>query len=230
VAEVSVAAREREPQRRGEAARHARRHDRKAERDGRTREGAAQTDGAAGEAGAGAPPAVEPEPSPSPTAPPIPPAPTWTFSFGVGWRSVEACGCDPTPRLVSSSVEGTIQDGFTFSQVVEGAIYDADAGPTWPFHLELAGDAGPAGGHLEHRFVLWSLAGAYSYAGEASLDSVAVGGDGAVTYRFVGSYALEEGQEPVAGVPQRGVITATLSVWPDGTLFAGSVALAEAAP
>ena len=180
------------------------------------------------DASGGAPPAAGPSPSPSPTPPPIPPAPAWTFSFGVGWRSVESCDCDPTPRLISSSVEGTLEDGLAFSQVIEGGVYDADGDPTWPFHLELEGSVDPSGGGLEHRFVLWSLAGPYSYAGEASLDGAAVGEDGAVTYTFVGSYALEEGQEPVAGVPQRGTLTVSLSVWPDGTLFAGSFALAEA--
>ncbi len=130
---------------------------------------------------------------------------------------------------MSASAQGTVQDGLAFSQVVEGAIRDAQGDPAWSFHLEFSGRATGAEGSLEHRFVLWSLAGPYTYSGQASLASVTVGEDGVVTYAFAGTYALEDGQAPVAGVPTRGTLAATLSVWPDGTLFAGSFSLAEAA-
>lgn len=225
---VLLVAPEPEPRRGADPGRGARRHQRHEEGERGGREGVAPAAETSEEPSTGTAPGAEPGPSPSPTPAPIPPAPAWTFSFGAGWPSVENCGCDPTPRLVSASTGGTIQDGFTFSQVVEGAVRDAQGDPAWSFHLEFSGRATGVEGSLEHRFALWSLAGPYSYAGEASLVGAAVGEDGAVTYTFVGSYALDEGQEPVAGVPQRGTLTVSLSVWPDGTLFGGSFTLTEA--
>ena len=177
-------------------------------------------------------PATDPTPtgSPSPEPPPAPvilPAPAWSFSFTTSGASVESCGCDPAPELVSSSVEGTVGGDLSFAQVVRGAAYDSAGDPTWPFYLSWAGAVGPAGGHLGSEFMLSSVAGMYWYEGAAVVAAVTTNEDGSTTYRFRGTYELRPDQDPVAGIPVSGALSASVGVWADGTLFVGSFALHE---
>jgi hypothetical protein len=174
-------------------------------------------------------PTTDPSPPDEPSAPPVGPAPGWSFTFTSSNPSIEDCACDPTPQLVSSSLTGEPGADITFAQTVEGAVADAEGDPTWPFHLELSGSAGPSDGTLEAAFTLYSIAGQYLYDGTAVLAEAVEGEDGSVTYRFYGTYQLTGGADPVTGIPQRGFLTASLGVWPDGTIYLGSIALAEAA-
>ena len=50
-------------------------------------------------------------------------------------------------------------------------------------------------------------------------------GEGTI-YRFEGTFELLKG-EPVAGVPQRGFMSATIGMWADGTIYSGSLALED---
>ena len=47
-------------------------------------------------------------------------------------------------------------------------------------------------------------------------------------YRFSGTFARMNGAQPEPGLPLRGSVSATLSVWRDGTIYAGSFALLDA--
>jgi len=177
-------------------------------------------------------PSSEPTTEPSPTeepSPTIPPAPAWSFTFTSSNESIESCDCDPTPQLLSSSFEGDVGDDITFAQTVEGAMLDVVGDPTWPFHLELSGEAGSGGGHLVYAFTLTSLGGRYSYEGDASLSEAGSSSEeGSVFYRYYGAYRLGDDQQPVAGIPIRGTVRARIAVWPDGTIYLGSFALSEA--
>jgi RNA polymerase sigma-70 factor (ECF subfamily) len=177
-------------------------------------------------------PSTEPTPDPTPSQEPtpvVPPAPAWSFTFTSSNESVETCDCDPAPRLVSSSLEGEVGGEVTFAQTVEGAAVDVVGDPTWPFVLQLSGAAGPSGGRIDYGFTLSSAGGLYSYEGGAVLaEAGANSEDGSHFYRFYGTYQLVPGPDPVAGIPQRGFLRATLAIWPDGTIYLGSVALSEA--
>ncbi len=181
---------------------------------------------------ASASPPSEPTQDPTPPVEPPPPvvAPAWSFTFTSSNESVESCVCDPAPHLVSSSLEGEVGGDVTFAQSIEGVVTDAAGDPTWPFSLTLSGAAGPSGGRIEYGFTLTSVAGEYAYEGGAVLaEAGADSRDGSRFYRFYGTYESVPGPDALAGIPQRGFLRATLSIWPDGTIFLGSVDLSEAA-
>jgi RNA polymerase sigma-70 factor, ECF subfamily len=176
-------------------------------------------------------PSTEPSAEPTPpetTPPPVPPAPAWGFTFTSSNESVETCSCDATPELVSSSLNGEVGDDVTFAQTVRGAALDGQGDPAWPFYLDLSGSAGSSGGQIHYGFQLTSLAGIYSYEGSAVLADVVANDDGSYLYRFVGTYQVGPDPRPVAGIPERGFMAASIGVWPDGTIYLGSFALTEA--
>jgi hypothetical protein len=115
---------------------------------------------------------------------------------------------------------------FAFSTVITGGAIDAVGDPSWPFHLIQNGAVQADGGELLLRFGLTSVVG-HLYGGEADLVDTIEHEDGSTTYRFEGSYALITPEVPLAGLPWRGTLTATLGVWADGTIFTGSLALQE---
>ena len=51
--------------------------------------------------------------------------------------------------------------------------------------------------------------------------------NGAIEYRFEGTFDLTHPKDPVAGLPSRGFVSATIRVWPDGTIYGGSIALED---
>ncbi len=167
----------------------------------------------------------DPAPTEPPTAPVIPPAPAWTFSFVTAGLSVESCGCDTTPRLVTSSSKGTPSEGVSFAQEVEGAVFDAGDDPTWPFWLSFSGSAGPNGGRLRAELMLASAGGLFWYEANGNIVETTENADGSVVYDFVGAFSLRPDQQPVAGIPRMGRISVSLGVWADGVVYLGSVAL-----
>jgi len=174
------------------------------------------------------PPATDPPATDPPaTEPPetIPPAPDWAFSFTTLGVSVESCGCDTTPRLITSTTTGTPAEGVTFGQEVEGAVFDAGGDPTWPFWLSFEGSAGPDGGSLDAGFMIGSAGGLYWYDASGQVVETIESEDGATVYRFAGTYWLRPDQDPVAGIPRLGTFSMSLAVWADGTVYLGSVTL-----
>jgi hypothetical protein len=173
------------------------------------------------------PPVDGEEPDPGPTdGPPTgpPPAPAWSFTFQSSMESVETCAC-PESRVTTAPVSA--EDGvFAFSTVITGGAVDAVGDPTWPFHLIQNGAVQADGGELLLRFGLTSVVG-HLYEGTADLVDTIEHEGGSTTYRFEGSYALITPDVPLAGLPWRGTVTATIGVWADGTIFTGSLALQE---
>ena len=179
-------------------------------------------------------PAVEPPPEtgpePSPTEPPEPtlgPAPAWSFAFTSSSKSVESCSCSPDAELIASKVDHG-ENGFDFSQGIRGGARDAAGDLTWPFSLQQWGQVRADGGQLAFRFTLSSGAGNHLYGGSAALAEAVELDDGAVAYRFEGTFDLRNAPQPVAGLPWRGFVSATISVWPDGTIYAGSFSIQDA--
>jgi hypothetical protein len=174
-------------------------------------------------------PPADPSPEPSPTEPPPPPpAPPWSFAFTTSTASVESCACSSGGALVGSQVQPTA-GGFTFSETVRGGALDAAGDTTWPFSLQQWGEVNSAGGALDFRATLTTGGGRYLYAGSASLAEVTELQGGGTQYRFEGTFDLLNGGQPVAGVPWRGFVSATVLVWEEGTIYGGSLALTEAA-
>ena len=119
------------------------------------------------------------------------------------------------------------EDGFTFSQAFTGGVRDAAGDMAWPFSLQQWGEVDGPDGSLGFRLTLSSIAGDFLYSGAATLAEATVSDDGAIEYRFEGTFDLTHPQDPVAGLPARGFLSATIRVWPDGTIYGGSVALED---
>jgi RNA polymerase sigma-70 factor (ECF subfamily) len=168
---------------------------------------------------------TEPSPTPSPDPSPAP-APAWSFELTSSTESVETCSCPPTGELVGSQLDRA-QDGFTFSQSIRGGTRDSAGDLTWPFSLLLWGEVRSEAGQVDFRLTLTSGAGNYLYRGSGILAEVSELEDGAAEYRFDGTFERTNGRQPVAGLPSRGFVSATLRVWPDGTIYAGSLALED---
>jgi RNA polymerase sigma-70 factor, ECF subfamily len=169
-------------------------------------------------------PSTDPSPSPEPTPPP---APAWSFEFRSSTTSVESCACTADVKPFESQLEAT-DTGFTFSQTLRGGALDAEGDVTWPFALLQWGDVDGSTGSLDFRFTLDSGSGRYLYAGTASLAKSSQDAQGGVIYRFEGTFDLTDGGDLVAGLPSRGFVSTTLSVWPDGTIYGGSFSLQDA--
>jgi hypothetical protein len=158
------------------------------------------------------------------------PAPAWSYAFSVSTESVETCDCPQSSYSGPPRVE-RLDGGFRFSRVITGAAVDAAGDPTWPFYLLQEGQVGPAesgDGTLQYRFGLGSGAGEFLYAGAAGLVEAVEHQDGSTTYRFEGTYSLSRPSNPLAGLPYRGFVAITVSVWEDGTFYGGSFSLTEA--
>jgi hypothetical protein len=171
-------------------------------------------------------PTPSPNPSPSPEPTP-PPAPAWSFDFTSSTDSVETCACAGEAELVGSQVHQT-PNGFTFSQGITGGVRDAAGDLTWPFSLQQWGDVRSDEGRLDYRFSLVSGAGNFLYGGAAALAEITELDDGALVYRFEGTFSLTGGSQPAPGLPSRGFVSATLGVWPDGTIYSASLSLEDA--
>jgi RNA polymerase sigma-70 factor (ECF subfamily) len=182
-------------------------------------------------------PSQEPEPSPTPSPeptqppvvgpPPVPPAPAWSYSFTSSTESVETCDCAGT-RLVTSHVSRREDGRVAFSTFVKGGALDAVGDPTWPFWLLQEGKVEGSLGTLAFRFGLSSSAGTFLYGGEAALAEAVEREDGSTSYTFAGTFDLLNPQQPVAGLPWRGTLTATVDVWVNGTIYGGSFFLSDA--
>jgi RNA polymerase sigma-70 factor (ECF subfamily) len=181
----------------------------------------------------GADPSPSDDPSTSPTPDPtVVPAPAWSYAFTVSTESVESCDCPASSYSGPPRVERG-DGGFRFSRVITGAAVDAVGDPTWPFYLLQEAQVGPSvagGGSLEYRFGLGSGAGEFLYGGAAGLVETVEHENGSTTYRFEGTYSLSSPSTPLAGLPFRGFVAASVSVWEDGTFYAGSFSLTEAEP
>jgi hypothetical protein len=142
--------------------------------------------------------------------------------------SVESCACDGASSASGQRVDAHGDGAFSFSQVIRGAAADADGDPAWPFSLLQWGDVGADDGRLDIRLTLSSIDGDFLYAGQGVFVEAVDLGDGAVQYRFDGTFNLSAPDEPAPGLPARGFFVATLSVWQDGTIYAGSLSLSDA--
>jgi hypothetical protein len=187
--------------------------------------------------------APSPEPSPSPTGatgatgaptpdpstePPVGPAPDWSMSFTSSTDSVEVCSCDPTSKLVASNVQLRDDHGVAFSSQIKGVVADRSGDPTWPVFLFMNGDTGA--GRISYNFDLTSAAGRFLYRGVGTLTDSTSGDEGSMTYTFSGTYRVMDDAVPAAGVPYGGTMIASLSIWPDGTLYAVSFDMHDATP
>ena len=169
-------------------------------------------------------PTAEPTPSGEPAPPPE--APAWTFAFVAATSSDETCSCDVEPSLESSRLEGTVGGDISFAQKIKGVVLDLRRRPTWRFWLDMSGTAGPSGGVLTSKFVLSSEGnGPFWYESHAVLQNTIENDDGSYVYRFIGAYQIRPGDEPGEGMPQAGRMIVNVAVWPDGTIYLGSVAL-----
>ncbi len=121
------------------------------------------------------------------------------------------------------------EGGFTFSQVLSGGASDAAGDVAWSYALQHWGEVAPEGGKIDYRLTLISGAGTYLYGGSAILAETTELESGAIVYRFEGTFDLVNHRQPVAGLPWRGFVSATVGVWPDGSIFTGSLALEDAA-
>jgi RNA polymerase sigma factor (sigma-70 family) len=178
-------------------------------------------------------PVVPADPSPTPDSnvpPPPPPAPAWGFAFRfLGPIQTEPCStCDIAPTLESSNLEGKLGGDVSFSQVMKGAVTDAQGESAWPFYLEQSGTVDPSSGQLDYKFVVSSADGPLWYEGSAFLASSTLSKNGSMTYRFVGGYSLRADQEPSMTAPVQGRLVSTIEVWSDGTIYSGSFTLLEA--
>jgi RNA polymerase sigma-70 factor (ECF subfamily) len=174
-----------------------------------------------------------PSPDPTdgpPTEPPPPSAPAWTYNLTSSTESVEACdGCAEGSTLVFSNLART-EESLSFSQGIRGPASDSVGDPTWPFSLQQWGVVGPEGGQLDLRLRVLSIAGPHSYMGNAVLVETIDNEDGSTLYRFEGSFRLSNPELPATGLPGvQGFFSATVSVWQDGTVYAGSLTLSEPA-
>jgi RNA polymerase sigma-70 factor, ECF subfamily len=170
------------------------------------------------------PPATEsPSPSseePSPS-PPVAPVPAWTFGFATQTTSTERCVCADT-HLVAGRVDGTLPD-VTFTESIEGAALDATGAAAWTLSLDATGHATASDGEISVSFLLGGGGKMTAYSGTASLMSAEVATPGPAVYRFSGSYAPTG--EVIEGRPTGGSLTISVGIWPDGTIFTGSVTL-----
>jgi RNA polymerase sigma-70 factor, ECF subfamily len=170
-------------------------------------------------------PAPSPQPEPSPEPPAPPPMPEWSYEFTTV-NSEETCASCPEPWLVSGSEVTPNEDGFEFVQSIRGGARDVGGVPTWPFRLMQWGEIGSAGeGSLEYQFSLGSGGRRVFYGGQAWFSASTQLTNGGVEYRFDGNFALTGGQ-PEGGLPTGGVVSATVSVWKDGGIYAGSFRIA----
>jgi RNA polymerase sigma-70 factor (ECF subfamily) len=174
-------------------------------------------------------PTESPEPSPTPGAV-IKPAPAFAFGFSASTQSVLPCDCaDSTLELVSSHLDGDVTEKIVFDQSIKGVATDADGQQAWPFSFEVSGSADKEMGEIHVTFVLTSPSGPSSYEATAYLNDRRLFRNRSVKYSFDGHYDLREGQEAMVGMPTSGRIDITLGVWPDETLYKGSVSLSDAA-
>jgi RNA polymerase sigma-70 factor (ECF subfamily) len=177
-------------------------------------------------------PSESPSPAPSeePTPQGPPPAPAWGFAFTFLGPPAVGCSCASAPELVSSTLEGEVGGPITFGQAIKGTVSGPNGGALWPYYVELAGSAGPDAGDLAVTFVLGSDAGPHWYEATGSLVDTSLEKDGSTTYRFVGDYELRVDQDPTTAGPIGGRLMASIGVWPDGTIYVGSMTLLEVTP
>jgi hypothetical protein len=146
--------------------------------------------------------------------------PAFSYTFTTTTMSTETCAC-PGATAEARNFDRT-DENFTFS-ITGGALDDA-GDPTWAFSLQQWGNASSG---LDFSFTLDSKSGQSRYGGSATLVDRSPLPDGAVLYSFVGNFRPINSQ-PGSGFPVRGSVSTTLSVWRDGTIFAGSFALTDA--
>jgi RNA polymerase sigma-70 factor (ECF subfamily) len=200
----------------------------------KTREAAVVEPTPTPEASAVSDPSASPSPSESPEAsqtrgPVIPPAPAFAFGFTASIQSVLPCDCDgATTELVSTNVQGDLAEKLTFDESVKGVATDGDGDHAWPFTLDASGSADRQVGKIDVTFVLSTPSGPRSYEATAYVDGHKQFRNRSVTYSFDGTYTPKDDQGTMVGVPTTGRIDITLGVWPDGTLYKGSVSLTDA--
>ena len=168
-------------------------------------------------------PVADPSPEPTVTPPPPPPAPEWTMSFGS-----DLLGDTSWLSPVNTSVSGKVGKAFRYSQTVTGSLVGSKRELT-RINLEYWGSAKGKAGNAELKLYLDEPAGRYEYRASASLASVTLAEDGSAVYEFRGTYALTSSPAAEAIMPHDGSIRLTLSFWSDGSLYASSLELVEAA-
>jgi hypothetical protein len=173
------------------------------------------------------PPGTQPNPPPTQSpSPPVPPQPPeFKFLFTSSTTSTETCTCPDVPPDGSNFDRSG--DSFKFSQSVHGGALDAEGDRTWPFSLAMYGQGNASSGGLNFTFTLDSESGQSTYGGSAPLVGPTPLDDGAMMYSFEGDFRPINSQ-PGPGLPLRGRVSITLSVWRDGTIYFGSLALTEA--
>lgn len=190
------------------------------------------------------PPSPEPSPTPDPTTepsptapPPSPPAspptdaavPTWSFAFSSSASSAQPCDCDASATRLGADAKTDPASGLTsFTQDVSGVVRDAKGDPAWRYTLTESGSVGGGTGRVEFRFTLTSASGNAHYAGMGTLTEAVKAADGAsTTYRFSGSFEPSGPDPGGPGFPAGGDASLSVSIWADGTVYAGAVRLSE---
>jgi RNA polymerase sigma-70 factor, ECF subfamily len=167
---------------------------------------------------------TEPSPTPAPESPaPPPPAPAWsgalTASVGLQASSVS---------LVSQRLTGP-HDQRLFGEVMTATIVGKDGTPVGTAYLDFGGSISGTSGSLSSIW-LWidTPDGPYRYAAGGNLKAVTQAEDGSTTYVFSGGYGLSSAPAVVGtGFPHDGIISVSLSIWGDGSLYATSVSMDE---
>jgi RNA polymerase sigma-70 factor (ECF subfamily) len=178
------------------------------------------------------PPPAEPTPDPSsssspdPTTsspPPVPVAPDFSFAFRTQAEAIAPCDCGGPARLVAAAPVGVLPD-VTISQSIEGAALDSAGQAAWSLSLDIEGRATATTGEVSVSFILGAGGEVTQYSGTATLATAAEYKDGEpATYRFSGSYAPVG--DVLEGRPAGGGLIVTVGIWPDGTIYTGSVDL-----
>jgi RNA polymerase sigma-70 factor (ECF subfamily) len=168
-------------------------------------------------------PSPEPPQEPTPPPPP-PPAPAWSGSFA----TAQGLHASVNPLSQPTVIPGA-NDSLLFYLAVSGDLSGPGEAPIGHAYLDSSGWVSGGDGSFSSLW-LWidTPDGRFSYAADASLSEESEGVDGSKIYAFAGAYALSGMDDVPAALPKYGSLTITLRVWPDGTLFATDVEMAEA--
>jgi RNA polymerase sigma-70 factor, ECF subfamily len=175
-------------------------------------------------------PAPSPDPSPSPSTPPVPAPPPWSFAASTTFSSDALCECDAAPKLRFSEISGKVGARLTFTQVVDGALLDAERDAAWAMTTEYVGAVIGSRGTLNVTMVLTTPQGVYKYQslGRLTLKYKVDGGN--YGYDFSGRYKLVSQTGPSEGMPSKGQIGSTVNVTPEGSVYTTNFFLVETSP
>lgn len=179
-------------------------------------------------------PSPEPEPSPSPeaetppeeTPPPPPPAPAWAMAFQSDVSTDETCECSDS-RLIQAKVQRTPGGNVSFFQVAWGTMTDAEGDPAWALASAARATVINGTGSMDLNFSLQTAEGVFHYTGSAVLVETQLSADGATSYRFSGSFRIDEPVAEEVTIPRQGEVSAEFGLWSDGSLYVSAFHLFE---